>query len=97
MIAVFEVALGNLLKRREPDYTLSPEKLQKEKCHATHGVGTNTPTSNTVINNIIIPNGKLGLGKEKTFLIYDEFVFYNINQYKMKYLLVLKNNIKNKN
>ena len=52
----------------------------------------NSPENTTMIDAVGISNGKLIPNKSTAFsLLYYEFIIYNTNQYKMKYLIVVKN------
>jgi poly [ADP-ribose] polymerase len=94
VLAIAEVALGEMHEQFKGDSKLSHEKLKKIKKNSTWGIGEKGPSSTTIIDNIIIPNGKITKKTEKNItysLKYDEFIIYNTNQYKIKYLIVVKN------
>jgi poly [ADP-ribose] polymerase len=55
------------------------------------GQGRNTPNSNTVFNNVIIPNGKLVKSNINAKLFHDEFIIYDTSQIKLKYIVHVKN------
>jgi poly [ADP-ribose] polymerase len=92
VLAIGEVALGEMLEQYHGDYTLSMDKLNKMKKQSTWARGASMPESMTVIDGISIPNGKLKKNPtDKSYsLLYDEFIIYNANQYKIKYLIVVK-------
>lgn len=85
-----EVALGTQLKKTQADPYLCPEKLKKEKCHSTWGMGQNTPSSSAVVDGVSVPNGKLGKSGVSSCLLYDEYIVYDTNQISLKYLVVVK-------
>jgi predicted DNA-binding WGR domain protein len=96
VLAIGEVALGDIYEQYNSNYNLSQMSLDGLKKNSTRGIGQYTPENITMIdnNNVGIPNGKLkkNNNKDKHFsLLYDEFIIYNSNQYKIKYLIVVKN------
>ena len=94
VLAIAEVALGEMHEQYFGDCSLSQDKLKKLKKNSTWGKGVHCPSDSTVVDNVIIPNGVIKKNvdkKSKYSLIYDEFVIYNTNQYKIKYLIVVKN------
>ena len=92
IIAVGEICLGNSEDLYNSDYTLNSEKIKEKRKHSVHGMGKYTPESFKVKNDVIIPNGKLKLSSDSADcnLNYDEFVIYNTEQYKLKYLILLE-------
>jgi poly [ADP-ribose] polymerase len=95
VLAVAEVCLGNIYEQYASNYNISQVYLDNLGKNSTWGRGQSTPESETKINGVSIPNGKLKKnddGKQYS-LLYDEFIIYNTNQYKIKYLLVVKNEI----
>ncbi|ATZ80272.1 putative poly ADP-ribosyl transferase [Bodo saltans virus] len=92
VLAIGEVALGDPLDLYHADFNMSYDKLSKIKKQSTWAKGASAPESDTVIDNVIIPNGKLKKRSiDKSYsLLYDEFIIYNANQYKIKYLIVVK-------
>lgn len=86
-----DVALGTQAKRLGADYYITKEKLLKEKCHSTWGMGKNTPLSSVKIDkDITVPNGKLGNSGINGTLLYDEYIVYDTNQISLKYLVIVK-------
>jgi poly [ADP-ribose] polymerase 2/3/4 len=97
VLAIGEVALGDMYEKYTSDWSLSQAHLDKLKKNSTWGKGQSTPESITTIDGVGIPNGKLAKPKKNPpsgsyySLLYDEFIIYNPNQYKIKYLMVVKN------
>jgi predicted DNA-binding WGR domain protein len=94
VVAVGEVALGEIHEQYLANYNLSQTHLDSIKKNSTHGKGETTPSDITIVDGIGIPNGKLTKTKDSTkkcTLLYDEFIIYDSNQYKIKYLIVIKN------
>lgn len=85
-----DVALGTPSKRTNADYYITKEKLAKDKCNSTWGLGKNTPSSTTKIDDIIVPYGKLENVNNGSVLLYDEFIVYDTNQISLKYLVIVK-------
>ena len=90
-LALAEIALGNISKKINADYTITEKSLQKSGHHSVQGIGKYTPDAETIVDNIKIPNGQLKDINTKTSLIYDEFVIYNSTQQLIKYLIIVKN------
>lgn len=93
IIAVGEVALGDCLQRVNADYTINKKFLEENGKHSTHGMGNYSPSDDgkKMLRKTTIPCGKLEKNKEQRYLWYDEFIIYDTSQYRLKYLLVLKN------
>jgi len=85
-----EVALGNESKRTKADYYITKESLKKEGCDSTWGMGTSTPEKTIIIDGVKIPNGKLHKSDVKSVLLYDEFITYDLNQFNIKYMVIVK-------
>ena len=88
-----EVALGNCSKRTESDYYITKDELKKENCDSTWGRGRNTPRSYVQHDSYKIPNGKLKATNLNTSLLYDEFIVYDTNQFKIKYMVLFKTGV----
>jgi poly [ADP-ribose] polymerase 2/3/4 len=86
-----EVALGKQSPRNNPDYDITKASLAKTGCHSAHGVGQYVPSDITVIDGLAIPNGKIVDTKKKTYLKYNEFVVYDVDQILIRYLILVKN------
>jgi hypothetical protein len=54
------------------------------------GQGKNTPNSNVVYKDIIIPNGKLVKSNVNAKLFHDEFIIYDASQIKLSYIVHVK-------
>ena len=87
-----EIALGNASTRNNPDYDITKATLTKTNHHSAHGLGKWQPSSSIIADGIKIPNGKLKDTGKGTYLKYNEFVVYDINQILIRYLIVVKNN-----
>lgn len=88
-----EVALGNTKVETQPNYYITEQTLANTNHHSTWGRGMNTPDSHEVLDDgTIVPNGKLVSSNfPGAYLIYDEFVVYNIDQIKLRYIVRVKN------
>lgn len=85
-----EFALGNQYKCVDSQWNLNKDILEKQKCHSTWGMGTHAPGSSIVVNDVIIPNGPLEKTKIDSVLLHDEFIVYDTNQIKFRYLILFK-------
>lgn len=89
---VCEVQLGNIRELTTNDSSLNYTTIKKDNYDSVKGLGCYHPSSTMVHNGVIIPNGKLvGIDSYK-FLYYNEYIVYNINQIRIKYLMIVKNN-----
>jgi poly [ADP-ribose] polymerase len=88
---VAEVALGNSHCIFDADSSLNKDKLEKLKCESTKGVGKYHPENSVVVDDVTIPQGPLKEKYPYADLRYNEFIVYDINQIKIKYLIILKN------
>lgn len=86
-----EVALGKQLELTDANYSLNQNILEASNYNSTKGVGKWEPSSTTIINDIKVPNGQLYIKNNKTSLLYNEYIVYNIDQILIKYLVVVKN------
>ena len=89
IMVLCEVALGESEKVFGPTSDPLPTR-----CHSRMAIGKSCPSSAQEHNGVRIPNGKIepnveGLNLGSSFL-YNEFVIYNKNQYKFRYLIELK-------
>merc|ERR1712025_1406589 len=92
LLLLCDVALGNMYEKTQAEYV---EKLPTG-FHSTKGVGKTgpDPAEKTDIEGAEIPFGK-GIkqeGVEKTDLLYNEYIVYDVAQVNCKYLLQLKFN-----
>jgi len=90
-LALAEVALGNISKRINADYSITKASLKKTGHDSVQGQGQTTPGSNTVIDDVIVPNGKLVKSNVGAQLLYDEFIVYEGDRHVIKYLVIIKN------
>ena len=92
VLTIAEVALGDIYEQINSNYNLSQKELDKLKKNSTWGKGQSSPDEITKIDGVGIPNGKLKKNTSGNYnLLYDEFIIYNTMQYKMKYVIVVKN------
>ena len=93
LLLLCDVALGNMEDRYAADYI---EKLPTGK-HSCRGVGKTAPdpAETTQLDGIEVPYGK-GVKQyvEKTDLLYNEYIVYDVAQIQCKYLFKLKFNYK---
>ena len=94
LMMLCEVALGDIEERNRGDYNL-PYTMNKGK-NSIKVIGINVPNEldNTIFDSdIILPLGdpvKLDNKEKKTFFAYNEYIVYDVNQIKMKYLVMFK-------
>ncbi len=94
LMMLCEVALGDIEERNRGDYNL-PYTMENGK-NSIKVIGINVPNEldNTIFDSdIILPLGdpiKLDNKEKKTFFAYNEYVVYDVNQIKMKYLVMFK-------
>lgn len=88
-----EFALGNTENRTNADYYITEKTLLQKNKHSTWGQGMNTPESHEKLyDGTIVPNGKLTRSNVPgACLIYDEFIVYNTDQLKLRYIVRVKN------
>ena len=89
-----EVALGNIEQRNRGDYNL-PNSMNKDSDSIKiMGINIPNPSKDTIFDDkITLPLGepiKLDNKELKTFFAYNEYVVYDVNQIKMKYLVMFK-------
>lgn len=92
-LALAEVALGHVSKRKDADYYVNKNKLDKLGMHSVQGIGQYTPENSVVVDDITIPNGKLVNTGNKYSLLYDEFIVYDGRQQHLKYLVIVKDTL----
>ena len=90
-LLVSEIALGNMMEKISSDSSLNKTKLDKQHCHSTKAIGKWQPSSSKIINDTIIHSGPLQAIKTKTDLRYNEYIVYDVDQIKTKYLVLVKN------
>ena len=105
VLAIGEVALGEIHELYAGNGSISQKYLDKINKNSVKGMGVHSPSDGVIIGETHIPNGKIKkvadilvnspAGKpdphKKYSLLYDEYVIYNTNQYRIKYLVVVKN------
>ena len=92
LMLLCEVALGDMNEKTQADYyanLLPPGKS------STKGVGKTAPGSTETMNGVVVPTGLPHAvdHSSKTMalsLLYNEFIVYDINQIRLKYLIRLK-------
>ena len=91
LIILAEVALGKMDERKETDSSL-PSTLKKG-CNSAHGIGRCKPGGGEYIEkDLFVPNGQEEIEINANNLSYNEFIVYNVNQVKLKYVLKIKFN-----
>ncbi|XP_053201315.1 poly [ADP-ribose] polymerase 1-like [Panonychus citri] len=90
ILALCEVALGEMLELTQADFITD---LPKGK-HSVKGVGKTAPDpkkSKTIDEGVIVPCGPgKPTGVKDTSLLYNEFIVYDVNQIKIRYLLMVE-------
>ncbi len=86
-----EVALGKINNRINPDYSITKKSLSKKGYHSTKGIGRWGSTESSSHDGVDIPNGPVKELKKNTYLKYNEYVVYDVNQILIKYLVLVKN------
>lgn len=87
-----EFALGNTDDRFDADYYITEQSLAQKNKHSTWGRGMHSPSSyETMDDGTIVPNGPLQKFNPRAGLIYDEFIVYNTDQLKLRYIVRVKN------
>ena len=94
LMMLCEVALGNIEQRNRGDYNL-PNSMNKDiDSIKIMGINIPNPSEDTIFDDkITLPLGepiKLDNKELKTFFAYNEYVVYDVNQIKMKYLIKVK-------
>eukprot|EP00250_Pteridium_aquilinum_P005423 c15513_g1_i1 orf=287-2428(+) len=96
VLLLCEVALGNMRELQHSDY--HADKLPAGK-HSTKGVGGTEPNPKefkVLPDGLIVPMGKpVEKGRNGTSLLYNEYIVYNVEQIRMRYLLQVKFNYRN--
>ena len=92
VLAIAEVALGDMYEQYQSNIDISQVYLDNLKKNSTWGKGQSSPENVCVIDGVIIPNGIIKKNKINACqLQYDEFIIYNTNQYKIRYVIVVEN------
>jgi hypothetical protein len=95
VLLVCEVALGQMLNRTKADYITS----LPAGYHSVCGLGTSEPdpkSFHTTPEGVKVPYGKLQKNPNVDYseLLYNEFIVYDVDQIKMKYLIKIRFNYK---
>lgn len=89
LLLLCDVALG---KSKLPSHAMDCSDLPNENEHSVKACGATYPTEYSTLDGIKIATGGLRKADFPTGLNYNEFVVYDINQVKMKYLVKVKFN-----
>lgn len=89
LLLLCDVALG---KSRLPTYAKDYSDLPNENEHSVKACGATYPTEYSTLDGVKIATGGLRQANFPTGLNYNEYVVYDINQVKMKYLVKVKFN-----
>jgi predicted DNA-binding WGR domain protein len=90
-IILSEVAMGRINKKINPDNKLTKSKLIENNYQSVMGLGKWGPKEKSINNGIEIPNGKMEIVNNKTYLRYNEYVVYDVNQILIRYVIICKN------
>jgi poly [ADP-ribose] polymerase len=83
-----EFSLGQMSQRVDSDYYITEESLKKEGCQSTWGQGITSISGMDTIDGVNVPYGPLKKsGVSRAYLQYDEFIVYNQDQVKLKYIV----------
>jgi len=87
-----EVALGKQYDRVNAEH-VTVDTLNKKYCHSTKGVGQYESLESTVVlmDDVKVPIGPLKLVNKKNTLYYNEYIVYNVDQFLVKFLAIVKN------
>ncbi len=91
-LIIGEVAVGKMNEKNYPDYNITKNSLAKQNYHSALGIGRWGPTTSTIYKGVKIPNGPVKELRKNTYLRYNEFVIYDVNQVVIRYLVTVKNN-----
>ena len=90
LILLGEVSLGKEDIREHTDYCLP--KTLKEGANSVHALGTLEPSGGENIDgDIFVPNGNIS-NNHNYYNSYAEYIVYNVDQIKLRYLLKIKYN-----
>lgn len=87
LLLLCDVALG---KSKLPTYAHDCSDLPNKNEHSVKACGATYPTEYSTLDGIKIATGGLKKADFPTCLNYNEYVVYDINQVKMKYLVKVK-------
>lgn len=88
LILLVETALGKIDERTQTDYTL-PSSLKKG-CHSIQGIGRSAPENGINIDkDVFVPLGDGEINPDAS-LGFNEFIVYNVNQARLRYVLKIQ-------
>ncbi|CAD8213999.1 unnamed protein product [Paramecium octaurelia] len=87
LILLCDVALGKWQERTEADYEAS--NLEPD-CQSTKGIGKMAPDETVEFQDMKVPIGILEDQQLKSDLMYNEYIVYNVDQVRIKYLVKLE-------
>jgi len=89
LILLCDVALGDMKEYSDINRNAASQLGGK---HSTKGIGQTIPdpSEEKVCDNVTIPLGKPIKNKTKCYLSHNEYIVYNTDQVKMKYLLKIR-------
>jgi poly [ADP-ribose] polymerase len=90
-LIIGEVVLGNVYEQDGPNYSITKNSLAKQNFDSALGIGKWGPESSSTYQGVLIPNGQTTELRKKTYLLYNEYVVYDINQILIKFLVLVKN------
>ncbi|XP_022647178.1 poly [ADP-ribose] polymerase-like isoform X2 [Varroa destructor] len=83
ILLLCEVALGAMYECTQAEYIT---KLPDKK-HSTKGIGMTEPQEEEMLDGVVVPMGPTKKSSNKTSLLYNEYVVYDVAQVQIKYLL----------
>ncbi|KAJ3168278.1 Poly [ADP-ribose] polymerase 2 [Geranomyces variabilis] len=95
LLLLCEVALGDQWQSASAEYHAA-ELSKKAGCHSTHGLGRTMPdpkmdTTLPGEADVVVPCGKgVSSGVKRCDLLYNEFITYNVENVKIRYLIRTK-------
>lgn len=84
LILLCDVSLGKWQELTKADYNANE---LPENHYSTKGVGRVAPSKSTEFNDVKVPLGPMEELNIKSDLIYNEYIVYDVNQVKLKYLI----------
>jgi poly [ADP-ribose] polymerase len=92
LILLAEVSLGKEDQRTNCDFNL-PKTMQKDS-NSVHALGRLEPSEGEIIDdNVFVPNGDAEINeKNSNYNDYAEYIVYDVDQIKLKYLLKIRYN-----
>jgi len=91
LILLGEVSLGKEDKRTTTDYNL-PSTLKKNN-NSIHALGSLEPSGGEFIDgDVFVPNKDIIIKNNNSYRSYSEYIVYNVDQIRLRYLLQIKYN-----